>query len=508
MKKRAILSVYDKNGLVALAHGLSRLGWELVGSGGTARRLQEAGLAVREITAVTGAPEMLGGRVKTLHPAIHGGILARDLGRDRAELAAHDIVPVDLVVCNLYPFEATVARPDVTLAAAIEEIDIGGVTLLRAAAKNFARVTVLCDPADYEGVMGELQEYGATGDATRQRLAVKAFGLTAAYDAAIVNWFNRDQELPDTLHLALERAQELRYGENPHQRGARYRERGQQGWWDGVTQHSGLALSYLNLYDAEAAWRLLHDLGAEPAAVIIKHANPCGAAVAGNIHDAYRLAFECDPKSAFGGVVALNRPVDAALAATLGANPKADVLLAPGYEPAALDLLAARRKNMRLLAAPAPRPPRFGLSRVDGGFLVQQPDRVNLDRGGWRVVSQAQPGDGQWRDMELAWIICAHTKSNAIVLVADGVAWGVGAGQQSRVDSAELAAQKAAGRAQGGACASDAFYPFRDGIDAAAAAGVSAVIQPGGSINDEAIIRAADEHGLVMVFTGERHFRH
>jgi phosphoribosylaminoimidazolecarboxamide formyltransferase / IMP cyclohydrolase len=508
MNKRAILSVYDKRDLVVFARRLGEMGWELVASGGTARLLREAGLPVVDITAVTGAPEMLGGRVKTLHPAVHGGILARDIPSDQADLAAQGITAVDLVVCNLYPFQETVARPDVTLVEAIEEIDIGGVTLLRAATKNFARVTVVCDPADYEVILNELQTEGQTTAETRRQLAVKAFSHTAAYDAAITNWFNRDNELPSRIHLTLERVQEVRYGENPHQQGARYREPGQQGWWDSVVQHSGMALSYLNLYDAEAAWRLLHDLGREPAVVIIKHANPCGTAVASEIGAAYRLAFECDPRSAFGGIVALNRHVDEALAAEIVANPKADVLIAPGFDQAALDLFAAKRKNMRVLAAQPPGPARFGLSRVDGGFLAQQPDRINLDRSTWRVVSQAQPDEAQWRDLELAWIICAHTKSNAIVLVAGGVAWGVGAGQQSRVDSAELAARKAGGRARGGACASDAFYPFRDGIDAAAAAGVSAVIQPGGSIKDEEIIQAADEHGLVMVLTGERHFRH
>jgi phosphoribosylaminoimidazolecarboxamide formyltransferase / IMP cyclohydrolase len=508
MKKRAILSVFDKSGLLELAHGLAHLGWDLVASGGTARRLRQAGLEVQDVAAVTGTPEMLGGRVKTLHPAVHGGILAQESESDRADLAAQGIAPVDLVVCNLYPFQETVARPGVTPDEAIEEIDIGGVTLLRAAAKNHARVTVLCDPLDYDVVLGEFQEQGKSSATTRRQLAAKAFGHTAAYDAAIANWFNREESLPPTLHLALERVQELRYGENPHQRGARYREPGRPGWWEEVEQHSGMALSYLNLYDAEAAWRLLHDLGPEPAVAIIKHANACGTAVAAHIADAYRLAFECDPKSAFGGIVALNRRVDKSLAQEIVANPKADVLLAPGYEAGALELLAARRKNMRVLAAPPPGRPRFGLSRVDGGFLVQEPDRITLDRDAWRVVSRAQPGEQQWQDMILAWIICAHTKSNAIVLVANGVAWGIGAGQQSRVDAARLAAQKAAGRARGGACASDAFYPFRDGIDAAAAAGVSTVIQPGGSVRDDEIIQAADEHGLVMVFTGERHFRH
>ncbi len=508
MIKRAILSVHDKNGLVSLAQALVEMEWEVVASGGTAQALRAADLAVLDVAEVTGAPEMLGGRVKTLHPAVHGGILARDTAEDRADLAAQGIALVDQVVCNLYPFQETVARPDVSLAEAVEQIDIGGVTLLRAAAKNFDRVTVLCDPADYGVVLAELGQAGGVSSDTRHRLAVKAFAHTAAYDAAIVTWFNRDTSLPPTLHLALERAQELRYGENPHQAGARYRETGATGWWDSVVQHSGMALSYLNLYDAEAAWRLVHDLGSEPAAVIIKHANPCGVAVAADISAAYHLAFECDPKSAFGGIVALNRPVSEALATEIAANPKADVLIAPAFDPAARELLAAKRKNMRVLEAQPPGRPGMVFSRVDAGFLVQQPDSINLDRSTWRVASQARPSEAQWGDIELAWIICAYTKSNAIVLVANGVAWGVGAGQQSRVDAGELAARKAAGRAAGGACASDAFYPFRDGIDAAAAAGASAVIQPGGSIRDEEIIQAADEHGLVMVFTGERHFRH
>ncbi|MCA9984122.1 MAG: bifunctional phosphoribosylaminoimidazolecarboxamide formyltransferase/IMP cyclohydrolase [Anaerolineales bacterium] len=499
--------MYDKRGLVDLARGLVDLGWELVASGGSARAVREAGLPVTEVADVTGAPEILGGRVKTLHPAIHGGILARDIPTDQADLAAQNIAMFDLVVSNLYPFEETVAQPDVTLAEAIEQIDIGGVALQRAAAKNFVRVTILVDPADYAAVLAEIST-GGTSAETRQRLAIKAFASTAGYDAAIANWLQREEQLPETIHLSLLRAQSLRYGENPHQQGARYRLQGQSGWWDGVEQHSGMALGYLNLYDSEAAWRLAHELSDGPAAAIIKHANPCGAAIAGSIEEAYRLAFACDPKSAFGGVVALNRPVTLALAEQIVANPKADVLIAPGYDDDALELLARKRKNTRVLTAPAPGAPGRILSAVDGGFLVQEPDPVASDPAVWQVVTQKQPTEAQWRDLVLANRVCARTKSNAIVVVKDGVAWGIGAGQQSRVDASELAARKAEGRAAGGAGASDAFFPFRDGLEAVAAAGVSCVIQPGGSIRDDDIIAAADELGLVMVLTGQRHFLH
>jgi phosphoribosylaminoimidazolecarboxamide formyltransferase/IMP cyclohydrolase len=315
--------------------------------------------------------------------------------------------------------------------------------------------------------------------------------------------------LPPTIHLALEKVGDpLRYGENPHQQGARYREIGKSSWWDGVTQHGGIALSYLNLFDAEAAWQLVHDLGDRPAAAVIKHANPCGAAVADDIGDAYTKAFSCDPVSAFGGIVALNRPVDLELAEELVANPKADVLIAPSFTDDALDLITTKKKNLRVLSAPSPNRDPLELRRVGGGFLVQDADRFVSPRSDWRVVTKAAPTEEQWLDLEIAWRICGWVKSNAIVLVKDGVAVGIGAGQQNRKDSGRIAAEKAAGRAVGGACASDAFYPFRDGLDAAAEAGAAAVVQPGGSLRDDEVIAAADEHGVAMVFTGERHFRH
>lgn len=505
---RALLSVHDKTGLVSFARGLASLGWELVASGGTARALADAGVDHVEVSKLTGSPEMLGGRVKTLHPRIHGGILAdRSDPAHVADLEAQGIGAIDLVVCNLYPF---FEQPS------IETIDIGGPTMVRGAAKNHAHVGVVVDPADYGPVLDELRRERALSAATRRRLARAAFAHTAAYDAAIVTWLDAERpgrqeqidELPPTIHVSLERVQDLRYGENPHQHGARYRETGRRGWWDGVVQHGGIALSYLNIFDAEAAWQLVHGLGHQPAAVIVKHANPCGVAVATDIETAYHRAFECDPTSAFGGIVAVNRPVTGDLGAEMVANPKADVVIAPSYSPQVLELFATKRKNMRVLEGPSPGRDRLELRRVDAGFLVQEVDRFVAGRDEWRVATKAAPTDSQWRELELAWRVCAATTSNAITIVAGGMALGVGAGQQSRVEAAEIAVRKAAGRATGGAAASDAFFPFRDGLDAVAAAGVSAVIQPGGSLRDDEVIAAADEHGMAMVLTGERHFHH
>jgi phosphoribosylaminoimidazolecarboxamide formyltransferase / IMP cyclohydrolase len=501
---RALLSVYDKSGLVEFARGLSELGWELVSSGGTSAALSAAGIAVTPVEEVTGSPEMLGGRVKTLHPAIHGGILAdRDRPEHLADLVAQNIAAIGLVVCNLYPF---------TSDPSIEMIDVGGPTMVRAAAKNHAHVGVVVDPAEYPGVLEELNRDGLLGPETRRRLARAAFAHTAAYDAAIVSWLDSDDDgaLPSTLDLRLERAQDLRYGENPHQQGARYRQVGVHSWWDDVVQHAGLPLSYLNLFDAAAAWQLVHDLGptGAPAVAIIKHANPCGAAVAGDIATAYQLAYECDEKSAFGGIVALNRPVDRATASAMVAAAQADVIIAPGWEPGTLDALVAKRKNTRLLEAPPPDPDPLHVRQISGGFLVQQPYRFAADRSDWRVVTRLAPTEEQWADAELAWKLAAYTKSNAVVLVANGQAVGIGAGQQSRVDAGEIAARKAAGRGKGGACATDAFYPFRDGLDVAVAAGVGVVIQPGGAMRDQELIDAADEQNIAMVLTGERQFRH
>jgi phosphoribosylaminoimidazolecarboxamide formyltransferase/IMP cyclohydrolase len=500
--QRALLSVYDKGGLTEFARGLHDLGVELVSSGGTADALTAAGLPVTRVDDVTGYPEMLDDRVKTLHPAVHGGILA-DLGKEshRADLEAHGIRPFELVVSNLYPFAE---RPS------IDTIDIGGPAMVRAAAKNHAWVTVVTDPAQYAPLLDELRaNHGTVSEETRRAFALEAFAHTAAFDAAIVEWLQRDEQLPRHLVLALERTDEpLRYGENPHQAAARYRRVDISCWWDSVTQHGGLALSYLNLYDTEAAWQLAHDLGDQAVCAIIKHANPCGVAVAADLASAYQRALECDERSAFGGIVACNRVIDAATLERMLAGPQADVVIAPGYEDGAVDALLKKRRNTRVLEAWPPGRDELDFRQVSGGFLVQTPHRFASGRSDWRVVTKAAPTPEQWADLELAWRICGHVKSNAIVLVKDGQAVGIGAGQQNRVESGEIAARKAAGRAAGGACASDAFYPFPDGVEAAAAAGVAAVIQPGGSVKDDAVIETADELGLAMVFTGERHFLH
>ncbi len=504
----ALLSVYDKTGIAELARALHERGWHLLSSGGTAVAIAAAGVPVTDVATRTGYPAILGHRVVTLHPAVHGGLLADlDDPAHRADLERHGIEPIALLVANLYPFAQ---RPGV------EMIDVGGPAMVRAAAKNHAHVAVVVDPDEYGEVLAELDasSTGRLSPATRRRLARRAFAHTAAYDAAIVAWFDAQggaddpaaAALPPSLHLALEYAQPLRYGENPHQEGARYRTVGASSWWDAAVQHQGKELSYLNVYDAEAAWRLVHNLGDGPAAVVVKHANPCGAARADDITTAYRRAHAGDPVSAFGGIVALNRPVPRALAEAL-APVFTEVVVAPAVDDDALEVFAAK-KNLRVLTAPPPGPPGLEVRPVDGGLLVQTPDRVPVDRAAWRVVTRTQPTDQQWADLELSWAVVAAVTSNAIALARDGQAVGIGGGQPNRVDSARIAAQKAGDRATGAAAASDAYFPFRDGLDALAAAGVAAVIQPGGSVRDDEVIVAADEHGLAMVFTGERHFRH
>ncbi len=502
----ALLSVYDKSGIAEFAGALHELGWRLLSSGGTAATVAGAGVPVTDVAELTGLPAILSHRVVTLHPFVHGGILA-DLDDEvhRAELAELGIDPIGLVVVNLYPFQTD---------PGIELIDIGGPAMVRAAAKNHAHVGVVVDPAEYPVVLDELGAKGALTDETRRRLARAAFATTAAYDAAIVAWLDATEPggapvLPASMHLSLELAQTLRYGENPHQQGARFRCVGRRSWWDDAAQHGGKELSYLNLYDTEAAWRLVNDF-AEPACVVVKHANPCGVAVgvdpADPVADAYRLANACDPVSAFGGIVAVNRTVTASLADAL-APVFTEVVVAPSYEADALAVLTAK-KNLRVLSAPAPYGAPLDMRSIDGGLLVQQVDHVSTDRSTWQVVTSAQPTEEQWRDLAFAWRVCAAVSSNAIVLAKDRQAFGIGAGQQNRLDSARLAVERTGDRAIGGVCASDAFFPFRDGLDAVAAAGVAAVIQPGGSVRDAEVIEAADEHGIAMVFTGRRHFRH
>ncbi len=509
---RAFLSVYDKTGVVDLAEGLAAAGWELLSSGGTAATLREAGLQVTDTETYTGYPAILGHRVMTLHPRIHGGILADPTDPShREDLAAHDIGTIELVVANLYPFGSDPSDfAHGGSAGAMDLVDIGGPAMIRAAAKNHAHVAVVVDPDDYSEVLDAVRGGGIGAD-LRRILARKAFATTAAYDAAIVSHFDAEADaadLPPTYHLALEKVATNRYGENPHQRGAHYRRMGSTTWLDQVHQHSGLALSYLNLFDADAAWRCVNDLGSEPAVVIVKHANPCGVAVGGDLADAYRRAYECDSRSAFGGIVALNRPVDTATVELMVAAAQADVVIAPGYDDGVVDALIGRRKNTRILTAPTPGAEPFELRQIGGGYLLQDAHGFVAERADWQVVTQREPTEAEWEDAALAWRLVGWVRSNAIVLVKDRTAWGIGAGQQNRVEAGQLAAAKADGRARGGACASDAFYPFPDGIEAAAEAGAALVIQPGGAMRDEENIARADELGLAMVFTGERHFLH
>jgi phosphoribosylaminoimidazolecarboxamide formyltransferase/IMP cyclohydrolase len=495
----ALLSVYDKTGIVEFATELSRAGWKLLSSGGTARAIEAAGVAVTDVADLTGFEAMLGHRVVTLHPKVHAGILA-DLDDEshRVDLARHGIDPISMVVVNLYPFSSE---------PGIELIDIGGPTLVRGAAKNHAHVTVVVRPSDYATVLDEIRVHGGVSSSTRRDLATIAFREIATYDIAIANWMSGESSstLPSYLFIGAERVQDLRYGENPHQSGARYRTIGETGWWDAAVQHGGKELSYLNLYDTEAAWRMVHQFDG-PACVIVKHANPCGVAVATDLEAAYRAANDCDPVSAFGGIVALNRNVDAATASAL-APVFTEVVVAPSYDADALGILTAK-KNLRVLSAPAPSGRRMDVRTIDGGFLVQNADVVSLDRSKWKVVSEVSPSESQWADVEFAWLVCAGVSSNAIVFAKNRLALGIGAGQQNRLDSARIAATRAAGRAEGGVCASDAFFPFRDGLDAVADAGISVVVQPGGSVRDDEVIAAANERGIAMVFTGERHFKH
>jgi len=501
---RALLSLSDKTGLEDLARQLDELGYELIASGGTARAIAAAGLPVTPVSDLTRFPEILGGRVKTLHPAIHGPILARDQEDDRAELTRLGFEPIDLVICNLYPFQQRVARPDVSEAEAVEQIDIGGVTLLRAAAKNYERVVVLVDPEDYGWVLEALKASGPDL-AQRRRLALKAFRHTAAYDAAISGWLARqaDEEdalLPETLILAAERVQALRYGENPHQRAAFYR---WQGFEPAFEQLQGKALSYNNLGDLHGAWGAVNEFET-PAVAIIKHANPCGLATDDDLVTAYQKALASDPISAFGSIIAVNRPVDLPLVEAIG-KLFVEVLAAPEFTPEAMARLA-RKKNLRVMRATGASPFPLELHTVTGGLLAQTPDGHLI--ADLRVVSQRQPTDEERADLLFAWRVVKWVKSNAILFARDRATVGVGAGQMSRVDAVKLAGMKAGDRARGAVMASDAFFPFPDGIEEAARLGVTAVIQPGGSIRDEEVIAAADRLGLAMIFTGMRHFRH
>ena len=509
---RALLSAYDKTGIAVFARGLADLGWDLVASGGTASHLEAEGLEVTRVEALTGFAEMLGHRVVTLHPAVHGGILARrDVAEDMADLDTHGIEPFDLVCVNLYPFEQTVAALDVTHADAIEKIDVGGPTMLRAAAKNHADVLPLCRPEDYDIVLEELRRDGAVTRETRRKLAVGAFATTAAYDAAVATWLGGDA-FPETLLPVFDRALELSYGENPHQRAAYYTQRGARTHLlSRVEQRHGKPLSFNNLNDLSAARGLARALGDRSACVIVKHANPCGVGVGGTIEEAYAKALAADPVSAYGGVVVLTRGVSATLGEAL-AEQFVEVLLAPAYNDAGLEALA-RKPAIRILEdreRRAAKVEEVDYKRVPGGLLVQERDAAPADREAMTVACGAFD-EARWADVLFAWAVVRHVTSNAIVLARDGRTLGIGGGQVSRVDAVRLAVEKARehGHSLAGATlASDAFFPFADGAQLALDAGIAAIVQPGGSKRDAEVIAAVEAAGAAMVFTGRRHFRH
>ncbi|MHB9880626.1 bifunctional phosphoribosylaminoimidazolecarboxamide formyltransferase/IMP cyclohydrolase [Pacificimonas sp. ICDLI1SI03] len=521
--RRALLSVSDKDGLAAFGRKLVAAGVELISTGGTAKALRDAGLKVADVSDVTGFPEMMDGRVKTLHPLVHGGLLGvRGNSEHEASMAEHGIAPIDLVVVNLYPFAETVAR-GAQRDEIIENIDIGGPSMVRSAAKNHAAVAIVTDPADYDAIAAEI-EGGGTRLATRKKLAAKAFAATASYDSAIASWFafsDQGEQFPDMLTLSLKRgATELRYGENPHQAAAIYMPMGPHGNGVGqAEQVQGKALSYNNLNDAEGALELISEfVGSQPTIAIIKHANPCGVAGAEDLAAAYAAALACDPVSAFGGIIAANRPLDEAAARAI-TNIFTEVVIAPDADEAARAIFAEKKNLRLLLTGELPNPTRGGLTlkSINGGYLVQSRDDGQLAEE-MQVVSKRAPTLAEMADMAFAWRVAKHVKSNAIVYAKDGATAGIGAGQMSRLDSARIAAWKARDAAEaagwaesrtiGSAVASDAFFPFADGLIAAAEAGATAIIQPGGSIRDEEVIAAADERDLAMAFTGMRHFRH
>jgi phosphoribosylaminoimidazolecarboxamide formyltransferase/IMP cyclohydrolase len=512
---RALISVSDKTGIVELASGLASFGVELLSTGGTAKLLREKGLKVRDVSELTGFPEMLDGRVKTLHPKVHGGLLAiRSNPEHQAQVKEHGIEYIDMVVVNLYPFEKTARKPGVTLEELIENIDIGGPSMLRSAAKNFEDVTVLVDAADYPAILEELRQNGGNvSRETRAALSRKVFATTAAYDSAISTTLQKTAhgDFPEALHLNYQKVTELRYGENPHQKAALYRHPAAAGrGLAAARQLQGKELSYNNLVDLEAAWRLVQEFEL-PATVIIKHTNPCGAATAATLVESYQRALEVDPVSAFGSVIAFNRRVDRATAEEL-AKLFVEAVVSPGFEAAALEALAGK-KNLRLLDMSTTAGDDFGLQFkvVGGGLLVQTPDAIPTQPQTWKCVTERQPSPEELEGLEFGWRVVRHVKSNAIVLARAGVLVGVGAGQMSRVDSVKLAVAKARElhhAVEGTVLASDAFFPFPDGLEEAARAGVTAIVQPGGSVRDNEVLAAANQHHLAMLFTGVRHFSH
>lgn len=523
--RRALISVSDKTGIVEFAKALKQFDVEIISTGGTAKTLREAGIQVRDVSDLTGFPELMDGRVKTLHPRIHGALLAlRDNPDHTAAMREHQIEPIDMVVINLYPFDQTIAMPGVTLEEAIEQIDIGGPAMIRSAAKNFRHVAVVDTPENYAAIVAEMRRLdGALSLQVRSRLACGAFASTYFYDSRIYVYLSRtllltdfeepktsaftDNELTESLFLYLEKAASLRYGENPHQSAALYVNEGQD-IRGGVARSellSGKEMSFNNYVDADAAWQLVRDFD-ELACAIVKHTNPAGVALAASAEEAYRRALATDPVSAFGGIVAFNRPVDESAARAV-IEIFTEVIIAPEYKPEALEILR-KKKNLRVLRANADGPEGLESRQISGGLLVQTPDNLRLSQGDLKIVTRRQPNEEEIRALLFAWTVCKHTKSNAIVYARDGQTVGVGAGQMSRVDAVKIGAMRAQLPIAGSVLASDAFFPFRDGIDEAAKHGITAVIQPGGSVRDAEVIAAADEHGLAMVFTGIRHFKH
>ncbi|ACC84589.1 bifunctional phosphoribosylaminoimidazolecarboxamide formyltransferase/IMP cyclohydrolase [Nostoc punctiforme] len=514
MARLALLSVSNKTGIIDLARSLvEEFDFDLISSGGTAQALKDAGLPVTKVADYTGSPEILGGRVKTLHPRIHGGILARrDVPQDITDLENNQIRPIDLVVVNLYPFEETIAKPGVTLLEAVEQIDIGGPAMLRASSKNFAHLAVLCDPAQYDEYLEELrQNNGVASLEFRQKAALKGFSHTASYDQAIAQALTCQfaSYLADTQQYTLSgtQLQSLRYGENPHQPATWYQTGTTPTGWAAATKLQGKELSYNNLVDLEAARRIIAEFTDTPAATIIKHTNPCGTALGSSISEAYKKAFNADSTSAFGGIVALNRPIDAATASEL-TKTFLECVVAPSCEAEAQEILA-KKSNVRVLTlADLSSGPKDTVKAIAGGFLVQTADDIVADTSQWQVVTERQPTDSELAELLFAWKVCKHVKSNAIVVTSDRTTLGVGAGQMNRVGSVKIALEQAGEKAKGAILASDGFFPFDDSVRTAAAAGITAIVQPGGSLRDKDSIKAANDLGLLMVLTGVRHFLH
>ncbi|HWO76506.1 MAG TPA: bifunctional phosphoribosylaminoimidazolecarboxamide formyltransferase/IMP cyclohydrolase [Bacillus sp. (in: firmicutes)] len=511
MKKRALISVSDKNGVVEFAKGLSELGFEIISTGGTKKALEESGLPIVSVSEVTGFPEILEGRVKTLNPYVHGGLLAKFSDEShQSQLKEHNIQPIHVVCVNLYPFAQTIAKPDVTVEDAIENIDIGGPAMLRASAKNHEYVTVVVDPADYGVVLEELKTAGEVGKETRRRLAAKVFRHTAAYDAMIAEYMTdlAGEEIPEKLTVTYELKQSLRYGENPHQKAAFYRKPlGSAFSVANATQLHGKELSYNNINDADAALQIVKEFK-EPAAVAVKHMNPCGVGTGDTVFTAFTKAFEADPVSIFGGIIALNREVDKATAEKLH-EIFLEIIMAPSFSEEALEILTGK-KNLRLLTVPFDQvnKPEPKLTSIEGGLLVQDQDRFTYEDAAISIPTKREPTEEEWKALQFGWRIVKHVKSNAIVVNNSEMTLGVGAGQMNRVGAAKIALEQAGERAVGAVLASDAFFPMDDTVEAAAKAGITAIIQPGGSIRDEDSIKKADEYGIAMVFTGVRHFKH